>query len=104
MSIGVSNRPAVIDWQAEVEAWRESGLSMSAYCRQHTLVMHQFSYYKRKLETPSTAIAVSGFSQVAVLNASSSDGLIVRLVNGLSIAGINQQNLPLVVSLARALS
>ena len=72
---------------------------MSAYCRQNALVMHRLSYYKRKYEALSTAIAVSGFSQIAVLNAGSSDGLIVHLGNGSSIAGINQQNLPLVVSL-----
>ena len=106
MSIRTNSQPNATNWQAEVVAWRESGLTMSAYCRQHALVTHQFSYYKRKFETPkpSTAMTVSGFSQVAVLKPGARDGLIVHLTNGASIAGIDQQNLPLVISLAHALS
>ena len=104
MTDRVTNQPSAIDWQAEIEAWRESGLSMSAYCRQHTLVTHQLSYYKRKFEKPSTAMSVPGFAQVSVLSPRSGDGLVVHLANGLSISGIDQQNLALVVSLARTLS
>ena len=37
-------------WQAHVEAWRESGLTQRAYCREHELPEVQLSHWKHRLQ------------------------------------------------------
>ncbi len=36
-------------WQHHIQAWKESGLSKSAYCRQHELALHNFQYWTKRL-------------------------------------------------------
>ena len=36
-------------WQAHVDAWRESGLTQRAYCREHELPEEQLSHWKHRL-------------------------------------------------------
>jgi transposase-like protein len=35
-------------WREHVGAWRRSGLSQAAYCRQHGLIPRQLSYWVRR--------------------------------------------------------
>ncbi len=35
-------------WQAHIESWQRSGLSQVAYCREHGLKQHQFTYWKKR--------------------------------------------------------
>ena len=37
-------------WQAQVDAWRKSGLTQRAYCRRHELPETQFSHWKHRLQ------------------------------------------------------
>jgi hypothetical protein len=36
-------------WQDHVTAWQGSGLSQAAYCKQHEIKFHNFSYWRNRL-------------------------------------------------------
>jgi transposase len=36
-------------WRKHIAAWRRSGLSQSAYCRENDLSFHQFRYWKKRV-------------------------------------------------------
>ena len=36
-------------WQSHIERWQQSALSQAAYCREHGLKAHQFTYWKNRL-------------------------------------------------------
>ena len=36
-------------WQAHIKAWKKSGLTQTAYAREHKLVYHQLLYWCRKI-------------------------------------------------------
>ena len=36
------------DWKQHIENWRASGLTQTAYCHQHELKIHQFTYWKKR--------------------------------------------------------
>lgn len=38
-----------IDWRYHVQRCIEEGVSQAAYCREHDLVIHRFSYWHRKI-------------------------------------------------------
>lgn len=40
-------------WRGHIECWHESGQSQAAYCREHGLRACQFTYWKRRLESPT---------------------------------------------------
>jgi hypothetical protein len=106
MNIASSPCPKPINWEEHVKSWQASGLPMSRYCQQHDLAVHQFGYYKRKFTSLSTAPIKSntGFAQVIMSGDKSSQGLTLRLTNGLLIEGVCAHNLPLVRSLIEVLS
>ena len=37
------------NWQCHISAWESSGISQREYCRQHSLALSTFGYWKRKL-------------------------------------------------------
>ena len=37
-------------WQSHINQWSESGMSQLEYCRQHDLIPHRFTYWKRKFK------------------------------------------------------
>lgn len=50
---GASNRQVqadLVDWRSIIDDWAQSGLTQSAYCRQHTIKPHRLSYYKNKYQ------------------------------------------------------
>lgn len=48
-------------WRGRLQAWRDSGVSAAAFCRQHGLPYPQFIYWKRRLGK-----AAAGLVPVAV--------------------------------------
>lgn len=36
-------------WHEHIERWQHSGLSQVAYCREHGLKPHQFTYWKNRI-------------------------------------------------------
>lgn len=45
-------------WQQHIDDQKQSGISVQAYCDQHKLKKHQFTYYRRRLRG-STAVVES---------------------------------------------
>jgi len=87
-------------WRSHIQAWRRSGLSQAAYCRDHDLVCSQFGYWRRKLRSDSRS--ASGFVQV--MTAPSTGGLSVRLPGGVEIKGVDDGNVAVVAELLARLS
>lgn len=40
------------EWTEKLAAWRESGLSIAAWCRENSEGYHRFRYWRKRLETP----------------------------------------------------
>jgi len=95
-----------INWEEHVKSWQVSGLPMSRYCQQYDLAVHQLGYYKRKFEStaPNPTKSETGFTQVMLKGPLASQGLNLRLANGLVVEGICTQNLPLLRALVEVLS
>lgn len=72
-----------VQWQTHVEAWRASGLSQSAYCREHGLSLASFGYWRRRLagDTVGPQTGVLPIRVAAPVTAGSQ--VQVRLPNGL---------------------
>lgn len=46
-------------WQAQVEGWRQSGLSQIAYCTHHGLNIKSFRRWRTKLQRAATAASLT---------------------------------------------
>ncbi len=99
-----------VSWRRHIDTWRTSGLSQNAYCREHALKSHQFSYWKRKLATSSADHKLStrekspAFVPLHVRHSSDThNGLRLRLSNGCELSGIEAQHLPVVTRLVEVL-
>lgn len=97
-------------WRAHLEAWSDSGLRQSDYCRIHGLAPQQFSHWKHKLLSPArrdsncTSNKARGFVQVHQAHGGhEGSGLSIALPNGLMIRGIDQNNLTIAAQLIQAL-
>ena len=93
-------------WQRHVAQWSTTELSKAAYCQQHALTYHQMVYWCTKLQsTGETKTRSGGFVAVTVSPPSvgsssvSNSGLSIRLPNGVTIEGINDQSVQLVSKL-----
>ena len=53
-------------WQDHITAWQGSGLSQSAYCKQHEIKFHNFAYWRNRLsprkEPTSKLMKLSGMA------------------------------------------
>ena len=43
------------EWTEKLAAWRSSGLSIAAWCRQNAEGYHRFLYWRKRLEVSSAA-------------------------------------------------
>ncbi|HEA52349.1 hypothetical protein LCGC14_1354090 [marine sediment metagenome] len=97
-------------WQQQITDWEATGLSGNAYCKQQSLIYHQFVYWRQKLTSvedyPKPAPASTGFTRVvsapSVGNADA-DGLTVSLPGGVSITGLHAGNIELLGAVLRQL-
>lgn len=46
----MTQRDKRIEWESRYDAWKESGLSVAAWCREQSLKEHQMYYWIRKIE------------------------------------------------------
>jgi hypothetical protein len=44
-------------WQTHIERWQRSGLNQIAYCKQNNLKVHQFTYWKKRIQHKDRDIA-----------------------------------------------
>lgn len=80
-------------WQQTFTDWATSGLSGAAFCREHSLSYHQFSYWRRKLRAEGESQTGAGFAQVAP----------VALPGGVSVTGLHAGNVELLAAVLRQL-
>jgi len=97
-------------WQQHIESWRKSELSQAAYCREHQLKPHRFSYWKRKLSVSPKSItpALNRFIQIVpesiLPSTKEAAPLCVHLSNNYVIEGIQGDNLHLIAPIIEQLS
>lgn len=85
------------DWQQLIMAWKRSGLSGVRFCEDNQLAYHSFVYWRKKLarqEDTQAVAASSGFLQVRCQQ--QTPELTLSLPNGLTIRGIQSDNLHVV--------
>ena len=98
-------------WRLHIAQWQASSLSQASYCRQHTLVTHQFRYWKQKFQVDHESDnlepkAKAGFARVQVaahVAAPVFPGLTLCFRDGTQITGIAQHNLSLIKQLIEVL-
>jgi len=97
-------------WQQRISDWQTTSLSGSAYCKQQSLIYHQFVYWRQKLtsikEYPKQEQAATGFTRVASVpgaRTSAAEGLTVSLPGGVSITGLHAGNIELLGTVLRQL-
>lgn len=102
------NRRTRADWQALIEAWRQSSQTQSAFCQEQGLCYQQFSKWKRRLASeasPDPDITAAAFIPVHWQSAqpSPSQGLPIVLPNGIRIVIHEQAHLSWLPGIAQAL-
>jgi len=73
-------------WKSHLGAWRDSGLSQAAYCREHRLSVACFGYWRGKLRSSSAQLAPSTQALLPIVLSEvprSDDRIDVTLPNGL---------------------
>jgi len=97
-------------WQQHITDWEASGVSGNAYCKQQSLVYHQFVYWRQKLTpaagSPKQEQATTGFARVVSAPGAGlggADGLSVALSGGVSITGLHAGNIELLGAVLRQL-
>ena len=95
-------------WQVQLEDWKASGLSQSAWCKKNGISPKRFWYWKKKLlPTPLQQSTVkvkessSSFVPVTIVpEPSPADDLSLSLPDGLTITGITRDNMEIAAMLA----
>ena len=94
-------------WRNHVSQWRDSGLTQTAYCKQHDLSPHSISYYKRKFSAGVEPVRrrSTGFVNVHLApEVNHSDPLTLHFSNGVRLLGIAEHNVSVVKQLTQVLS
>jgi len=98
-------------WKPIISAWRDSGLSQSAFCRKNDLNLPRFSYWRVKIlgktnagHQPSIAKPdASPFVPVYTNDHRSNAGLRINFPNGIFLSGIDEHNIILLKAIIQAL-
>ena len=96
-------------WQLHIVQWQASGLSQASYCRQESLVTHQFRYWKDKFLADHDLADLApkaGFARVQLVTpvaTSVSPSLSLCFRDGTQITGIAQNNMVLIKQLIEVL-
>jgi hypothetical protein len=90
-------------WASHIQSWQKTQQSQSAYCRDHELNYHRFTYWRRKLikqASPARHPAQrSGFIPVEPCSSVATQSLTATLPNGVLLQGISASNLTVVKQL-----
>lgn len=100
-------------WQQQIHDWEATDLSGNAFCKQQSLIYHQFIYWRQKLASVEAyskqAPAATGFarvvSSVSRPGAETGDatGLTISLPGGVAITGLHAGNIELLGAVLRQL-
>ena len=44
-------------WKHHIESWQETALTMTEYCRRHSLKLHQLVYWKKRILKTETGVS-----------------------------------------------
>ena len=102
-----ATQPLSQQWHKHIEAWRKSGLSQQAFCRDRGLRYKKFHYWRNKMiQTPfkKTATRSSALVPVTYPGSTANNGLSIHFPNGTRLQGIGPDNLSLVERLLESLS
>ncbi len=77
-------------WLAHVEAWRQSGMSQTEYCRKNGINNHQFGYWKKKFTRKEKSAQCSAFVAIPIQhrtasNSDQSDSGVTVNISGITI-------------------
>ncbi len=90
-------------WASHIQSWQKTQQSQSAYCRDHDLNYHRFTYWRRKLVKQAGSarhpVQRSGFIPVEACSAVAAQSLTATLPNGVLLQGITASNLTVVKQL-----
>ena len=90
-------------WASLIQGWQKTQQSQSAYCRDHDLNYHRFTYWRRKLVKQASParhrIQRSGFIPVEPCPSVPAQSLTATLPNGVLLQGITASNLTVVKQL-----
>ena len=94
-------------WLEHFEAWKQTDQTQADYCRKHEISPHQFSYWKRKLQTQSSVTrqsATTGFAVAQFEAATTShQALSVTLPDGTILNDIHASNVHIATQLLEVL-
>ena len=94
-------------WQQHISQWQKSTLSQAKYCKQHGLKTNRFSYHKLKFKAKPETTGSSGFIKIPVAQVALKERqvpLTLHFTSGLSLSGIEANNIGLFRQLAAVLS
>jgi len=90
-------------WASHIQSWQKTQQSQSAYCRDHDLNYHRFTYWRRKLVNQASLARHpaqrSGFIPVEPCSSVAAQNLTATLPNGVLLQGITASNLTVVKQL-----
>ena len=90
-------------WASHIQSWQKTQQSQSAYCRDHDLNYHRFTYWHRKLVNQASLARHpaqrSGFIPVEPCSSVAAQNLTATLPNGVLLQGITASNLTVVKQL-----
>lgn len=90
-------------WASHIQSWQKTQQSQSAYCRDHDLNYHRFTYWRRKLVNQASLARKpaqrSGFIPVEPCSSVAAQNLTATLPNGVLLQGITASNLTVVKQL-----
>ena len=98
-------------WKPIISAWRDSGLSQSAFCKKNDVSLPRFTYWWGKIlgktdvrRQPAMAKPdASPFVPVYTTEDRSHAGLRISFPNGIILSGIDQHNVALLKAIVQAL-
>lgn len=74
------------EMQAQLEAWKSSGLTKVQYCQKNNIKSHVFTYYKSKLGYGPTKVTSNTLMPVQIVSEQSHrTGITINLPDNLSI-------------------
>ncbi|NOR43142.1 MAG: IS66 family insertion sequence element accessory protein TnpB [Gammaproteobacteria bacterium] len=87
-------------WASHLQSWQKTQQSQSAYCRDHELNYHRFTYWRRKLIKQASParhpVKRSDFIAVEPCSSEAAQSLTATLPNGVLLQGISASNLTVV--------
>lgn len=107
----MSNQSKQQTWQQIISQWQESDLSAAAFCRNQSVSYEQFYYWKKKFTThtsqgdkKTSLLLSSGFTRVTqVEHHTQTNDLSLNLPSGISISGLQSNNIHLLGDILRQL-